>query len=1384
MNMATGLLEAPVEKTASGILEALEHAGTSLLKSRGLVENLGQNKIPLPEIVGGLGLDGARTALGAGAGAGAQQATNRLLRRKLVNNPKLLKALELGSATTLGGAAGLAGALTAPLSKTITNASGGQAARQIAELTAMGAGAELALSPAVRGLLGAPVGATSALGRMFGGGALALGGVVAKDRRLLSQLRNHYAMGGKLPRGVDPRVLGLTTGQNVTQRVKSLGIPEGGVLGASGLGLIAAGNPYLGAGALLAAPLKNKNTSKYIGDTIRELRAGSSKATLEKKTKDTIDGLYKKSSYTIKLAAPVYNTHYCLDAPTIQKQANIGGFFKGIGEFATKAYKGGRNRLGSGLGRTIETFSQGRYAPTMGGYNTRAAIKGRNQINKIVKTQLPKAQNPAAVGETALLQEAGRGASTTGTAPTQLTAPVQNEPTGFLDAFRQGRAQSRYKRRSRIAETEQGYDAFRDLGDGYTAIQQNRQARQAAQRLEQSGGVEAATQRATTPQTQVPTNRAVNFRNNPNQTLEQANITEITNFADHQAANTRLTQLRNQAKSRALTAEEQQLLDVLEGYTTPTRTGDPGLISKNRFSYLQTQGQKAQQGVDDIAAATATQATEQTAINASPLTPPVQAGDRVAATPSKLAPSVESQAVQSAAAEQRELAGGLQGMFQYRPGGNPRGTFTSADQGLEIANIRFADSQLGQDLIAIEGRGGLGKSSTVFQQGDIIQAQTQAAKKAQLHTAAERSTQATNALNAELQQGVIRNNPAASAELQVTLTDLAKQSGEVNAAGVIAEVNTRLAARGGPVTALNPQEVATIEAAFAGQSGKAFRTAQKELDGAMELYNSNLKTGLEAQLNKAETRLSDNLATRVDKMSKETTGPLGFGQARRSAAEIQDLEEVRALVETRARIMRSPKTGGTIADRTQAAEMMRITEEALRSGSAEEIRALKQALATPGAELVSSGSASPFTRLLNTQGRKKAFGLTSEQAAEFSNVVKMEGRGAGDQVKATREIFSAQAARSPNTPQGRELTQVVNEAAGTGPNAGANAEAFLNLGRQEGAGGSAFGKLTSGNKAGYSSEGYTIAELQAMGAAPQIPAGLNTRAEAIFDQYIMRGTGTISENVVAIDRQMDQVRKALRTAKPANQGALQAEFNHLRDARNHVQKFIGEQNTTLKDTFDIAQKAEQGAANLVKKDVRMGNITLLNDAAKVEVPRNMNLDATRSALEAAANSDPAQHSQMVEGVFAQLKRSNPSMADEAIAQRMINDGLISAEQLATMGGAEAFAAGTTQQAGGGAMSGVAALAAAGLGTAALVGRKPGVATQAKERAKQQVRASWGISPMDAPVIRSKLASPIKPIPLKATQSKLPDMLKAPTQSPTTATAESRQSLLMAPVGGM
>ena len=1408
MNIATGKLSAPTVKQAS-ILDAITEAGTVLAKFRGA----GGEAIPY--------------ALSAGIGAGAQQATNRLLRRRLINSPNILKALELGSATALGGGAGLAGALAAPLSRGITHTGAGSAARQIGELSAMGAGAELALGPAISGLLGAPVGVSETLGKMFGGGALALGGQIAKDQRNLSVLRDHYIAGGKLPKIVDPNVLNLSLRDNISKRYKGLGIPEGGLLGASGLGLMAAGNPYLGAAAMLAAPLKNETTSKYIGDVVRELRAGATKAKVDQKTKDTIDGLYKNSSYSIKLAAPVYTTHYCLDAPTFEKVAlipQIRNAAKWVGstankaygagktyaasaasqlgstankaygagrtyvanaasqlgataagQAATRAYGAGRNYLGEGAGRLYEGVRGSR----MFSGTTRQAHRGRNQMMGMVNTQAPNMQNPAQVAESALLHEMGTGAAQ-GNTLNPLQAPVHSTPaSGWGEAFSRGRKARGVERQQQYANTEQGYQAYVDLGAKPTA---SNSAQQAAGRFNSNASnVQAQAQASLAPTATAPVRAPTTFAGsgNANTQLSESAISRLEALSDETAANTLLNTL-NKKPAGSLTADEQQILSILRG----ARVGKSGITSSS-FSTLKSSVSNSRTSLTTFDTAQAAVSKQRRAIASSPLTAPVQAGERATATPN-LPASGPSQALEAASTAQRDIpvvGGRVQGVFQYRPGGNPRGTFTSADQGLEIANIRFADSQLGKDLIAIEGRGGLGEGSTLFQQGDILQAQTQAAKRAQLHTRAAASTQATNALTAEIQQS-LTNNPAAYADLEASLTELAKKSGEVTPDRVIQAVNARLRARGPGVAALATAEEAAIRSAFSGESGKAFSTAQKELDGAMELYNSNLKKGLEQQLNKAEATLSDNLATRVDKMSKETTRPLGFGQARRNAAEIQDLEEVRALVETRSRIMRE---SGTIADRTQAAEMMRITEEALRSGSAEEIRALKQALANPGEAISSSGAASGLHRILDTPARRQAFNLTNEQLNKFRDVVKMEGRGAGDQVKATREIFSTQAARSPNSAQGRELSQVVTEAAGGDK---VKAQAFLDLGRQGGAGGSAFGKLTSGNKSAYSAEGYTMAELQAMGATPATPTSLSPGAAQVFERYIMRGRGTISENVATIDAQIDQAQRSLRSARPPAQAQINNELRALQQARAEAQNFIATQNRALWNTFSIAQAAEQAAANLVKKDIRMGNITLLNDAAKVQVPRNMNLDATRSALEATASSDPAQHSKMVEGVFAQLKRSNPSMADEAIAQRMVTDGLVTAEQLVAMGGPQAFVQGTATQAGGGAMAGIAALGAAGLGTAALAGRKPGAATQAKQQVEQQVRAAWGLSPLHAPVIRSKVASPIKPISLKDTQPKLPNPMKIPAQSLLTATVEGQDqamkmsSLLAAPVRGL
>jgi hypothetical protein len=105
--------------------------------------------------------------------------------------------------------------------------------------------------------------------------------------------------------------------------------------------------------------------------------------------------------------------------------------------------------------------------------------------------------------------------------------------------------------------------------------------------------------------------------------------------------------------------------------------------------------------------------------------------------------------------------------------------------------------------------------------------------------------------------------------------------------------------------------------------------------------------------------------------------------------------------------------------------------------------------------------------------------------------------------------------------------------------------------------------------------------------------------------------------------------------------------------------------------------------------------------------------------------------------------------------------------------------------------------AGALGTVATIGGVGGLAgilasrgsSRPATQAKQQVAAtaSFGLSPLHAPVIHNKLAASVKAIPLKNTQPKLPDPMKIPAQSLLTSTPQAREqamkmsSLLAAPI---
>jgi hypothetical protein len=328
MNIATNKLEAPTVKKA-GLLDPAVIEGVL-----GGLKNLATSK----------GLLGASApidsyALSAGLGAGASEATKRLLQNRFKDNPRLLKALSASMGYSAGGGAGLAASIASPLAPVISKGSGSQAARSLAELTAIGTGGELVASPFLNAALksGNPDGAVKTLAKMVGGGSLAGAGVLARDKRNVDSYIQQY-LAGKLPKGIPtpdlkngpPSLLQLA---KVRKNQFQKAIPEGSLLALGGAGLLASGSPILGASALLSAPMANKRLSRYIGDVSKELSSA-------KKTKDSLDNLYKKSSVNtnaIKLAAPVYMTMpYCLDAPTMDKVA-FGWARKGMGWMADMA---------------------------------------------------------------------------------------------------------------------------------------------------------------------------------------------------------------------------------------------------------------------------------------------------------------------------------------------------------------------------------------------------------------------------------------------------------------------------------------------------------------------------------------------------------------------------------------------------------------------------------------------------------------------------------------------------------------------------------------------------------------------------------------------------------------------------------------------------------------------------------------------------------------------------------------------------------------------------------------------------------------------------------------------------------------------------------------
>ena len=335
--MATGPLTPQIANT--GALVTGEGIGqlAKSIGSKGITE-AGALKDELARRLGLLGkytgkelgdLSVYKTLLSGGVGAGAVAGGLHTLR------PDILKNITSYAARTPRAAAmGLGGlglvAAGAPIVGAGTALAGLAAARPTRDaLKYMYSKAPGGTLPAMLGagtaMLGAPVlgaglGATAlAANPLFRGGVGATADLTARGAMGAAGLTARGAKGlgrGTLATG---KYLGNLPGRAYTAARKA---PGGYGLGAAGIAATVAGMPGVGIPAVLAAPMFNRNSSRFIGDTLREFR-------LARENKRALDGLYKKSSLekksSIKLAAPVYLTRpaYCLDAPTMDKLAFV-----------------------------------------------------------------------------------------------------------------------------------------------------------------------------------------------------------------------------------------------------------------------------------------------------------------------------------------------------------------------------------------------------------------------------------------------------------------------------------------------------------------------------------------------------------------------------------------------------------------------------------------------------------------------------------------------------------------------------------------------------------------------------------------------------------------------------------------------------------------------------------------------------------------------------------------------------------------------------------------------------------------------------------------------------------------------------------------------------
>jgi hypothetical protein len=619
-------------------------------------------------------------------------------------------------------------------------------------------------------------------------------------------------------------------------------------------------------------------------------------------------------------------------------------------------------------------------------------------------------------------------------------------------------------------------------------------------------------------------------------------------------------------------------------------------------------------------------------------------------------------------------------------------------------------TELAETLLAVEGSGNL-RTNPIMRaaRGNIHKAQKKAYTESNLAEYATKNQEATNKLVEEA--GAVFRGTSDGFAVTEAISNLSVENGQVTVEAIIQ--------RAGLQNSKGNQRA--IAALLNSEAGLAFREAQAGLDQAMGQFQSKLSTNLYRELEGIGASQRENLVSTINKATTETKGFLGSGGLARGEAENQVLRNIGGLVEARAEILTE---GLSLTGQRQASELRRIASEAIKEGNPETLKQLEQALADPAFNFETVGSSSALSKLLDTGKRNLKITLDRGQANKLNEVIKLEGRGRGDVQAAVKEVFSPKAITSPNSPAGRELSQVMGEQGEIG-------EHLLTMGKREGSGRSAFVKITSGDPAMQDAGAYTLKELEQLGAnltggnAPLTAEAVlavgpltnpaNGRAAALFREQVQNGKVTLNQALANINTKLSKAQGKVQGKANPQQGLLD-EVAQLEIASAEMRRLYQSQQAQLSGHFGAASRAMASAENIVAKDVRITGVNL------------------------------------------------PSGVTSPFAAPVAGE----AKPLGTMG--------TVATVGG--IGGLAALTA---------GRGARPVAAAEQEMLQRRQASWGISPLHAPVRINKTAAMMPPIKLKDTLPKLPKPKDIPAQSMMTAPLENRveamkqSSYLMAPV---